>query len=78
MSPVQSNVGFTAKYHLDDQFYCNAHYVRALSIPTVAGLEKRDTGCYVKSELLQMKFHICFDYSCIFHYYFSLPYSTCI
>lgn len=73
---IQSNLGFTAIYHLDYQFYSNVYYMCAFSIPPVARLEKCDTGFNIKSRLLQIRFHICFDYGYIFHYYFSLSYST--
>lgn len=75
LNVTQSNLGFSAIYHLDYWFYNNVYYMYAFSIPAVARLEKYDTF-NIKSRLLQIMFHICFDYGCIFHYYFSLSYST--
>lgn len=75
LNVIQSNSGFSAIYHLDYRFYNNVYYMCAFNIPAVARLEKRDTF-NIKSRLLHIMFHICFDYGYIFHYYFSLSYST--
>ena len=63
-------------YPLDYQFYSNVDYLCALSIPAVAQLEKCGTGLNIESRLLQIRFHVCFDYGYIIHCYFSLSYST--
>lgn len=62
---IQSDIACSVIYHPDYQFYSNGYYVCSFSIPTVAKLEKCDTGFDIKSGLMQVRFHMCFGYGYI-------------